>query len=104
MIRTSYFDSALLQRLSGNDLLTDFFVHAIYQQKKDSRYIIFPKGQNKNSPFWASFLLFYYLGTKILHPLSIPYTCFYNRLIHFFYFFYFFTIYLLNIYKPEIPP
>jgi AraC family transcriptional regulator, melibiose operon regulatory protein len=46
MIRTSYFDSALIQRLSGNDLLTDFFVHAIYQQKKDSRYIIFPKGQN----------------------------------------------------------
>ncbi len=46
MIRTSYFDSALLQRLSGNDLLTDFFVNAIYQQKKDSRYIIFPKGQN----------------------------------------------------------
>lgn len=34
MIRTSYFDSALLQRLSGNDLLTDFFVNAIYQQKR----------------------------------------------------------------------
>lgn len=47
MIRTSYFDSALIQRLSGNDLLTDFFVQAIYQQKKDSRYILFPKGQNK---------------------------------------------------------
>ncbi|MEH7117784.1 AraC family transcriptional regulator [Neobacillus vireti] len=46
MIRTSYFDSALLQRLSGNDLLTDFFVNAIYQQKKESRYIIFPKGPN----------------------------------------------------------
>ncbi|MEH7073472.1 AraC family transcriptional regulator [Neobacillus drentensis] len=46
MIRTSYFDSALIQRLSGNDLLTDFFVQAIYQQKKDSRYILFPKGQN----------------------------------------------------------
>ena len=58
MIRTSYFDSALLQRLSGNDLLTDFFVHAIYQQKKDSRYIIFPKGQNKNSPFGRVFFYF----------------------------------------------
>ncbi|WP_462409527.1 AraC family transcriptional regulator [Neobacillus sp. Marseille-QA0830] len=46
MIRTGYFDSALLQRLSGNDLLTDFFVNAIYQQKQDSRYIIFPKGPN----------------------------------------------------------
>jgi AraC family transcriptional regulator, melibiose operon regulatory protein len=32
MIRKSYFDSALIQRLSGNDLLTDFFVQAIYQQ------------------------------------------------------------------------
>jgi AraC family transcriptional regulator, melibiose operon regulatory protein len=46
LIRTSYFDSALLQRLSGNDLLTDFFVNAIYKQKKDSRYILFSKGQN----------------------------------------------------------
>lgn len=45
MIRTSYFDSALLQRLSGNDLLTDFFVNAIYKQKKDSQYIIFSDGQ-----------------------------------------------------------
>jgi AraC family transcriptional regulator, melibiose operon regulatory protein len=46
MIRTSYFDSALIQRLSGNDLLTDFFVHAIYQQKKNSRYILFSRGEN----------------------------------------------------------
>lgn len=46
MIRTSYFDSALLQRLSGNDLLTDFFVNSIYQQKKNSRYILFSRGQN----------------------------------------------------------
>lgn len=46
LIRTSYFDAALLQRLSGNDLLTDFFVHAIYEQKRDSRYIIFSHGEN----------------------------------------------------------
>ncbi|NHC42585.1 cupin domain-containing protein [Bacillus sp. MM2020_1] len=45
MIRTGYFDSALIQRLSGNDLLADFFVHAIYQQKRVSRFILFPKGQ-----------------------------------------------------------
>jgi AraC family transcriptional regulator, melibiose operon regulatory protein len=45
MIRTSYFDSALLQRLSGNDLLTDFFVNAIYKQKKESQYIIFSDEQ-----------------------------------------------------------
>ena len=43
MIRTSYFDSALLRRLSGNDLLTDFFVNTIYKHKEDSRYIIFSK-------------------------------------------------------------
>ncbi|MFB9758720.1 helix-turn-helix domain-containing protein [Ectobacillus funiculus] len=35
-----------LQRLSGNDLLTDFFVNSIYQQKKNSRYILFSKGQD----------------------------------------------------------
>lgn len=46
LIRTSYFDSTLLQRLSGNDLLTDFFVNAIYKQKKDSRYILFSNVQN----------------------------------------------------------
>jgi AraC-like DNA-binding protein/mannose-6-phosphate isomerase-like protein (cupin superfamily) len=61
MIRTSYFDSALLQRLAGNDLLTDFFVNAIYQQKKDSRYIVFTKGQNNrlkdliNQALWEYF-------------------------------------------------
>ncbi|PKG23845.1 AraC family transcriptional regulator [Niallia nealsonii] len=46
MIRTNYFDSALLQRLSGNDLLTNFFVNTIYQQKKESRYILFSNSRN----------------------------------------------------------
>jgi AraC family transcriptional regulator, melibiose operon regulatory protein len=46
MIRTNYFDSALLQRLAGNNLLTDFFVNAIYQQKKESRFILFSNNQN----------------------------------------------------------
>lgn len=48
MLRTSYFNSALLERLSGNDLLTDFFVNAIYQQKKGSRYILFSSGHGSN--------------------------------------------------------
>lgn len=46
LIRTSYFDYAMLQRLSGNDLLTNFFVNAIFQQKKESRYILFQNGQD----------------------------------------------------------
>ncbi|MFS0776996.1 AraC family transcriptional regulator [Neobacillus sp. 3P2-tot-E-2] len=46
MIRPSHFDSILLHRMAGNDLLTDFFVHAIYEQKKDSRYILFLRNQN----------------------------------------------------------
>lgn len=46
MIRTSYFDSTLIQRLTGNDLITDFFVNAIYEQKKDRQYILFSKGQD----------------------------------------------------------
>jgi AraC family transcriptional regulator, melibiose operon regulatory protein len=58
MIRTSYFDSALLQRLSGNDLLTDFFVNAIYKQKKESQYIIFSDDQGNR------------LKDLILHALS----------------------------------
>ena len=48
LIRTNHFDSALLQRLTGNDLLTDFFVNAIYQQKKDSRFILFSGDSNNN--------------------------------------------------------
>lgn len=46
MIRPSHFDSVLLHRMAGNDLLTDFFVHAIYEQTKDSRYILFSGNQN----------------------------------------------------------
>lgn len=44
----SYFDVSFLSRLSGNDLLSSFFVHAIFQSKDYSNYIRFPSSENAN--------------------------------------------------------
>lgn len=46
LMRKEYFDSALLSRLSSNDLISNFLVHAIYESKKYNNYIVFRSNNN----------------------------------------------------------
>ncbi|MBC7959414.1 MAG: AraC family transcriptional regulator, partial [Vallitaleaceae bacterium] len=48
LMRKSYFDVSFLSRLSGNDLLSSFFVHAIFQSKDYNNYILFPSSTHDN--------------------------------------------------------
>ena len=48
LMRKSYFDVSFLSRLSGNDLLSSFFVHAIFQSKNYNNYILFSPSENTN--------------------------------------------------------
>ncbi|MBE6043433.1 MAG: helix-turn-helix domain-containing protein [Clostridium thermopalmarium] len=41
LMRKDYFDTSLLSRLSSNDLISTFLVHAIYQSKDYNNFIIF---------------------------------------------------------------
>lgn len=47
LMRKEYFDSTLLSWLSGNDVLSSFFIRAIYQGKKHNDYILFHSGSNE---------------------------------------------------------
>lgn len=47
LMRKSYFDTAFLSRLSGNDIFTSFFIHAIYQSKNTNEYILLHSGENE---------------------------------------------------------
>lgn len=48
LMRKAYFDVSLLSRLSGNDLLTHFFIQTIYENKNAQQYILFRGGGNAN--------------------------------------------------------
>lgn len=50
LMRKSYFDLSFLSRLSGNDLLSRFFVHAIFQSKDYNNYILFPASKQETIP------------------------------------------------------
>lgn len=65
LIRNSYFDAAFLQRLSGNDLLTDFFIKAIYQNKKKSQHIVFQSSQNDRLKTLIQFALCDYFDSQL---------------------------------------
>ncbi|MCB2358532.1 AraC family transcriptional regulator [Clostridium estertheticum] len=41
-----YLDDILLNRLSGNDLLSSFFIHAIYQSNDYNNYMLFKSGNS----------------------------------------------------------
>lgn len=41
IMSTEYIDNILISRLSGNDLLSSFFIRAIYQSKDFNNYIVF---------------------------------------------------------------
>lgn len=45
LMRKAYFDAAFIGRLAGNGLLTNFFTQAVYQNKKESNYILFHSGR-----------------------------------------------------------
>lgn len=47
LMRKDYFDTSLLSRLSSNDLISTFLVHAIYQSKDYNNFIIFHSGQRE---------------------------------------------------------
>jgi AraC-like DNA-binding protein/mannose-6-phosphate isomerase-like protein (cupin superfamily) len=47
LMNKSYFDTAFLGRLSGNDVLSDFFIRAIYQDKSKNEYILFRSGSSE---------------------------------------------------------
>lgn len=42
-----YLDDILLDRLSGNDLLSSFFIHAVYQSNDFNEYILFNSNESK---------------------------------------------------------
>lgn len=44
LIRKNYFDAAFFGRLAGNSVLTNFFTQAVYQNKKESNFILFHSG------------------------------------------------------------
>jgi len=47
LMRKDYFDTSLLSRLSSNDLISTFLVHAIYQSKDYNNFIIFHSKKRK---------------------------------------------------------
>ncbi|MCM8710731.1 AraC family transcriptional regulator [Clostridium sp. SYSU_GA19001] len=47
MMSKNYLDNILLSRLSGNDLLSSFFIRAIYQSNDFNDYIIFNSGKSE---------------------------------------------------------
>lgn len=46
MMRKNYFDSDLLRRLSGNHLISEFIINAIYKNKEYNQFILFRSGDN----------------------------------------------------------
>lgn len=46
LMRKSYFDTAFLSRLSGNDIFSSFLTHAIYENKHSNEYIVIHSGNN----------------------------------------------------------
>ncbi|MFP7295506.1 AraC family transcriptional regulator [Bacillus safensis] len=46
LMRKAYFDKTMLGRLSGNSLLTNFFIHAFYQVKDYNNYILLQTNNN----------------------------------------------------------
>ncbi|WP_404900434.1 AraC family transcriptional regulator [Priestia filamentosa] len=46
LMRKAYFDKTMLGRLSGNSLLTNFFIRALYQEKEHHDYIVLQTNNN----------------------------------------------------------
>ncbi|WP_248923894.1 AraC family transcriptional regulator [Paenibacillus hamazuiensis] len=53
LMRKSYYDSHLIHRLAGNNVLSEFFVNAVYKSQEHSEYILFP---SQSSPRVRSFM------------------------------------------------
>jgi AraC-like DNA-binding protein len=47
LMRKSFFDAALLGRLSGNDVFSQFFIKAIYRSKNFEEYILLHSSENE---------------------------------------------------------
>lgn len=61
LMSKSYFDTSFLSRLSGNDLLSQFFVHSIFQTKQYNHFIYFQSSSNDTIPYIMKKLLCEYL-------------------------------------------
>jgi AraC-like DNA-binding protein/mannose-6-phosphate isomerase-like protein (cupin superfamily) len=46
LMRKSYFNIDMLNRLAGNDILSEFFINAVYKSKEFQQYLIFPTHHN----------------------------------------------------------
>ncbi|QGQ94353.1 AraC family transcriptional regulator [Paenibacillus psychroresistens] len=46
LMRKSYFNVDMLNRLAGNDILSEFFINAVYKSKEFQQYLLFPTHQN----------------------------------------------------------
>lgn len=61
LMRRSYYDSHLIHRLAGNNLLSEFFVNAVYKSQEQSQYMIFPsEGNSKVRHFMTELICEYY--------------------------------------------
>lgn len=48
LMRKNYFDTNFFTRLSGNDILSSFFIHSIFQSKDYNEYILFESDEESN--------------------------------------------------------
>ncbi|MBO9605466.1 MAG: helix-turn-helix domain-containing protein [Paenibacillaceae bacterium] len=52
IMRTSYFNTDMLGRLSGNDILSHFFIDAVYRSTERGKYLLFPTHGNDRARQW----------------------------------------------------
>ncbi|WP_050184082.1 AraC family transcriptional regulator [Domibacillus robiginosus] len=57
LMRKAYFDKTMLGRLSGNSLLTNFFIRALYQEKGYHDYIVLQTSNNRKIDMFMSELM-----------------------------------------------
>ncbi|TDF90589.1 AraC family transcriptional regulator [Paenibacillus piri] len=65
LMRRSYYDSHLIHRLAGNNLLSEFFVNAVYKSQEQSKYLIFPSERSSKVRHFMTELICEYYSSNI---------------------------------------
>jgi len=65
LMRKNYFDTAFMSRLSGNDLMSNFFIQAVYQSKEYNNYLLFRSGSNEKIRQWMKELMCEYYDKSL---------------------------------------
>ncbi|MEK3910394.1 AraC family transcriptional regulator [Paenibacillus sp. FSL H7-0331] len=65
LMRKSYYDSHLIHSLAGNNLLSEFFVNAVYKSQEQSEYMIFPSEGNSKVRYFMTELICEYYSSNI---------------------------------------